>query len=175
MPEDPTIDIGTQMPPAAGTTNGSLVAERAALIRQVVLLRARCSNMRHWCWLMLSDPATTGVLVEETAAELGSTSPEVSESEGQTVVALLARGGNVPPNHPLAPPVTDAVSLRADIARLTPEVERLRKAFFGLYDHLHPHDDLTDEYFLELRAQGSSGQSITDLIAEFERESEVNS
>jgi hypothetical protein len=118
---------------------------------------------------LLEDPATTGVLPEATVADLLWTSPEVSEPEGQVVVALLARGGNIPPNHPLAPTASDAVNLKRVASQLSAERERLRQAFFTLYDHLHPGDDLTEEYFLELISQGP-GKSISELIAEFERE-----
>src|SRR5437868_6525980 len=83
-----------------------------ALGRETVSLRARCSNLRHWCRAMLDDPAAVGVIDEATTTHLRSQVPEVTEAEGQTVVALLARGGNVPPTHPLAFPKADVSSLR---------------------------------------------------------------
>ncbi|HEV3384522.1 MAG TPA: hypothetical protein VG097_06880 [Gemmata sp.] len=161
--------------PGSGTTssnhesNGTLSENPKDLAYDVVMLRARCSNLRHWCRLMLEDPAATGVLPEATVTDLLWTTPEVSEPEGQVVVALLARGGNIPPNHPLAPSASDAVSLKTAVSQLSAERERLRQAFFTLYDHLHPDDDLTEEYFLELISQGP-GRSISELIADFERE-----
>src|SRR5580658_8031116 len=88
--------------PGGHESNGTPVDNPQDLAREVVMLRARCSNLRHWCRLMLEDPATTGVLAETIVADLLWVSPEVSEPEGQVVVALLARGGNVPHNHPLA-------------------------------------------------------------------------
>ena len=174
MPEDPTLDADAQSSHTQSGTNGVPHADRDALAREVVMLRARCSNLRHWCRLLLNDPAATGALTQEIEAELRATAPEVTEPEGQVVVALLARGGNVPPNHPLAPPAIEPANLRATIARLSPECERLRKAFFTLYDYLHPDDDLTEEFFLEQRAQGP-GPSIAELIAQFEREPGVTS
>lgn len=90
-----------------------------------------------------------------------STEPEVAEDEGQTVVSLLARGGSLPPNHPLAAPGPPLPALKA-------EHERLRTAFFALFDHLHPGDDLTDEYFLA--QQGGPMLSMADVLAQFERE-----
>jgi hypothetical protein len=149
-------------------SNGAPGESSGALRREVVLLRARCSNLRHWCRPLLDDPASTGVLDERTVADLRTTVPEVAESEGQTVVALVARGGSVPPNHPLAPP-DDPSALGAARAALTVEHERLRKAFFALYDHLYPDDNLTEEYFLALQGD-PVGKSISEMIAEFERE-----
>jgi hypothetical protein len=162
---DPHTAPDSAPPPES---NGASAPDRAALVREAVLLRARCSNLRHWCRTLLGDPASAGVLDETTTADLRTTVPEVAEHEGQTVIALVARGGSVPPNHPLAPP-DDPSALGAARAALTVEHERLRKAFFALYDHLHPDDDLTDEYFLALQG-GPAGKSISEMIAEFERE-----
>jgi hypothetical protein len=139
------------------------------LANEVVMLRARCSNLRHWCRALLEEPAATGVIPEATVADLLQVSPEVSEPEGQDVVALLARGGTLPANHPLAPTTIDPVSLKEAISQKSDERERLRQAFFALYDHLYPWDHLTDEYFLEQNAKGPL-LSISDVIAEIERE-----
>jgi hypothetical protein len=168
MSEDPPLDAapGSSLP--GGQANGSPRGRPDELVREVIMLRARCSNLRHWCRRMLADPVAAGVLPTPTEADLQSTTPEVSESEGQDVVALLARGGNVPPTHPLAPNSHDPVDLRAAAARLTPEWEGLRGAFFTLLDRLHPGDDLTDDDFLE---HPGPGITVADVIAEYERES----
>ncbi len=136
--------------PVAESNGNGVPADRGALTREVVMLRARCSNLRHWCRLLLEDPASTGVLDDATVADLRNLAPEVTEPEGQTVVALLARGGNIPANHPLALVKDDAGSLHPTITSLTVEHERLRRAFFALHDHLHPTDEFTEEYFLVL-------------------------
>jgi hypothetical protein len=171
-------DFANSVPPASPIscnpeTNGSPSDKPEALSREVVMLRARCSSLRHWCRLMLEDQASAGVLPKSTVADLLSVTPEISDPEGQEVVALLARGGTVPPTHPLTPATIDPVSLRATVSRLSAERERLRQAFFALYDHLYPGDDLTEEYLLEQIAQGP-GKSISELIAEFEQESGAN-
>jgi len=139
------------------------------LYREVIMLRARCSNLRHWCRVIHEDPASTGVLSESTVTDLLSIAPEVSEPEGQNVLSVLARGENFPPHHPLAPMSRDTVSLRATVSQLMAERERLRKAFFALHDHLYPGDDLTEYYLLEQIAQGP-GLSMSEVVAEFERE-----
>jgi hypothetical protein len=171
-------DSANTVPPASPTSsnpeaNGIPSDKPEALSREVVMLRARCSNLRHWCRLMLEDPASAGVLSESTVADLLSVTPEISDPEGQEVVALLAQGGTIPPTHPLAPTTTDPVNLRAIVSRLSAERERLRQAFFTLYDHVYPGDDLTEEYLLEQIAQGP-GKSISELIAEFEQEAGAN-
>jgi hypothetical protein len=175
MSDDPTDTISPTSNAPAGNheVNGTAGDTPQGMSREVVMLRARCSNLRHWCRLMLEDPASSGVLPESSMTDLLCVPPEVSEPEGQVVVALLARGGNIPPTHPLAPITSDAVCLRATISQLAAERERLRQAFFALYDHLHPGDDLSDEYLLEQIAQGP-GKSISELIAEFEQESGAN-
>jgi hypothetical protein len=168
-------DSNDTVPPesliAAGSheANGKASGNPRDLSREVVMLRARCSNLRHWCRLMLEDPASSGVLPESTVTDLLSVAPEVSEPEGQEAVALLARGEKVPQAHPLAPTTGDPISLKATVSRLSPEWERLRQSFFKLFDHLHPGDDLTEEYLLEQRAQGPL-LSMGEIIAEFERE-----
>jgi hypothetical protein len=167
--ESKTVPPAGNSAPGNHEANGTQSDKPRELSREVVMLRARCSNLRHWCRLLLEDPATTGVLPEATVADLLWTSPEVSEPEGQVVVALLVRGGNVPPNHPLTPAESDPVNLKTAISKLSTERERLRKAFFALYDHLHPADDLTEEYFLELIAQGPS-VTMGEVIAQFEKE-----
>jgi hypothetical protein len=134
MPDDPTNaepEINPDTSPMH-EANGTARDTPQELQREVVLLRARCSNLRHWCRLMLEDSASSGVLPELTVTDLLLVSPEVSEPEGQIVVALLARGGNVPPNHPLAPSQSDTINLRATISQLNAEGERLRKSFFAL-------------------------------------------
>lgn len=164
--EPPAAEVGS---PVAESNGNGPPADRGALVREVMLLRARCSNLRHWCRLMLADPAAPGVVGDAIAADICDREPEVTEPEGQTVVALLARGGNVPPNHPLAPARDDAGSLRAALVSLTAEHERLRTAFFALYDHLYPGDDLTDEYFLAQQGAGPMHE-MADVLAEIERE-----
>jgi hypothetical protein len=149
--------------------NGMESSTAQDLSREVVMLRARCSNLRHWCRLMLEDPATIGVLPEDLVVDLRRVSPEVSESEGHEVVSLLTRGGNIPSYHPLAPATLDPIYLSAKISQLNAEREQLRQAFFSLYDRLHPGDDLTDEYFHELISQGSM-LSMSEVLAEIERE-----
>ena len=171
MSEDPTRDEtadGAATPPEANGAHGDHLGDP---FREVVMLRARCSNLRHWCRTLLDDPAAAGVLSEPTVAELRTTPPEVTEPEGQVVVALLARGGNVPPTHPLAPATLDQTRLRASIPSLAAERERLRQVFFTLYDHLYPHDIPTEEDLLR-EMQQASEVSISELIAEFEREQE---
>ena len=168
--------MGDPIPNTPAESNGHLPPAPdpvRALEREVVLLRARCSNLRHWCDTLINDPAAAGVLDEATVANLRDTAPEVTEAEGQTVVALLARGGCVPPTHPLATATANPNQLRAAVAALTAEHERLRQAFFALYNHLHPDDDLTDEYFLA--QQWDDSVSLSDLIAELEREAEAKS
>lgn len=149
--------------------NGTPTTDRNALYREVVMLRARCSNLRHWCRALLNDPAAVDILPEAIAVDLRDTEPEVTEPEGHTVVEILARGGNVPPEHPLAPKLDGVDALRASLVFLTPEHERLRQAFFMLYEHLYPGDNLTDEYFLALQSE-PTGPSISELIAELERD-----
>ena len=173
MSEEPAIDPATGSSLANEGMNGRSLDGRDTLARDIVMLRARCSNLRHWCRTLLDNPAAAGVLPEATAAELRSTTPELTEAEGQTVVALLARGGNVPPTHPLAPETMQTPVLQMTGKQLTDEHERLRTAFFALHDHLHPGDDLTDEFFLEQRQQGPS-TTIADIITEFERELRSN-
>ncbi|AMV29757.1 hypothetical protein VT84_35520 [Gemmata sp. SH-PL17] len=161
-PNTPPADSNGYTPQSSDSADG--------LEREAVALRARCSNLRHWCRAILEDPATAGVLDEATAAHIRSQTPEIMEAEGQTVLALLARGGNVPPTHPLRTK-EEASSLGATIRALTAEHARLRRAFFALYDHLHPNDDLTDDYFLALRSQ-ESVLSMRDALTEIEREFE---
>ena len=141
---------------------------------EIVMLRARCSNLRHWCRLMLEDPASAGVLPDSTVAELNAVAPEVSQDEGHDVVVLLARGGQIEPTHPLAPTTNDPVVLRAAISQLTVERERLRQEFFKLYDHIYHDDDLSEDFLLEQIAQGS-GRSISDIIADFTGKMGANS
>lgn len=154
--------------PVTGS-NGAPHESSDASHREVVILRARCSNLRHWCRALLEDRATAGVLDERTLTDLRGTSPKVTEPEGQAVLALLARGGNVTPNHPLAPQADDTGSLRAVVTSLVAEHEQLRSAFFALYDHLHPDDHLTDEYFLAQQGAGPM-RSMADVLAELEGE-----
>ena len=49
-------------------------------------------------------------------------------------------------------------------------MERLRQAFFTLHDHLYPDLDITEEYLLEQAALGTPNVSMSDIIAELERE-----
>src|SRR5690242_16048850 len=112
MSEDRTRNDTTDGATAPPEVNGAHGDHLADPYREVVMLRARCSNLRHWCRTLLNDPAAAGVLPEPTVAELRTTPPEVTEPEGQVVVSLLARGGNVPPTHPLAPATLDPTPLR---------------------------------------------------------------
>src|SRR5262249_13677737 len=116
------IDAHLPTDPAhAPESNGAASADSGALGREIVLLRARCSNLRHWCRALLDDPNSARILDGSTTSNLRDTPPEVTEPEGQTVVALLARGGELPPNHPLAPKTADTGSLRAAVAAFTAE------------------------------------------------------
>jgi hypothetical protein len=153
-------------------SNGSPVLDRDALIRDIVVLRARCSNLRHWCRALLDEPASAGVLDEPTTKDLRTTAPALAEADAHDLIGQLTRGGQVPANHPLAPEVDEVRELRTAVASLTTEHKRLRDAFFALYDNLYPDDNLADEYFLAQQGE-PAGMSISELIAEFEREEET--
>jgi hypothetical protein len=162
--------VRARVVPGAGEPGGPLIAEleREGLAREAVLLRARCSNLRHWCRALLDEPAAAGVLDGPTAADLRATAPAVGETEAHDLIGQLTRGGSIPTSHRLAPPTTDANQLRETVAALAAEHERLRKAFFALYDHLYPDDNLTDEYFFA--QQGGPTYSMAEVLAEIERE-----
>lgn len=168
-----TVTPESQLSISNHDCNGTVSAVLQDPSREVMLLRARCSNLRHWCQLMLEDPASDGVLTESTLSDLLSVEPEVSEAEGNIVIELLAGGGTLPATHPLTQTTIDRMNLSSSITHWIAERERLRKAFFALYDHLYPGDDLTEEYLLEQHAE-PMGKSISELIAEFESELGAN-
>ena len=121
------MSIERSEPHAAGAgspvaeSNGTHASDRGTLVREVVLLRARCSNLRHWCRLMLADPAAPGVLDEPTVADIRDLPPEIGELEAHDLICQFARGGSVPANHPLVPVKDDVGSLHATVTSLATE------------------------------------------------------
>src|SRR3954453_16385892 len=88
--------------------NGNHGDSHGASCRDVMILRARCSKLRNWLRVLLDEPAATGVLSEASVAELRGTDPAIGEVEAHDLIGRLARGGDAPATHPLAPDVTDA-------------------------------------------------------------------
>jgi hypothetical protein len=171
MPSDP-IPVGALpnvLHPFTNDATGVPSPQSDSLSREVVLLRARCSNLRHWCRILLDDARSTGVLDEPTVADLRAKAPEIGEAESHELISQLAHGGSVPAKHPLAPATTDVTQLRETVATLTVEHERLRKVFFALHDYLHPTDDMTEEYFLTQQRAGSM-RPMEEVLAEIGRE-----
>lgn len=163
MSEDHTRDDTTDgaAPPEA---NGSAAARAAANRTELAKLRAHVAKLRHWCRALLADPAAVGVLADELAADLRATPPAMSEEEAMDLFLRFGKGESVPPTHPAF-----AASAGIDLSTLAAERERLRQAFFTLYDHLHPDDNLTDEYFAEMISEGPL-VPMEDVLAELERE-----
>lgn len=165
MPDDhtDTPPAAAGVPPGANGTHPPPAADPRV---EAAKLRARCSNLRHWCRNLLTDPAADGVLPAALAADLRDTPPAMSEMEAHDLFLRLATGEPVPPTHPVfaAPARTGA-----DVAGLAAERERLREAFFTLYDHLYPDDVPTEEELLR-EMQYASERSISDILAELEQE-----
>lgn len=150
--------------PGAGSDAGAL---RAA----VAVLRARCSNLRHWCRLLLDDPNAPPVLDTQTTAELRATPPAVEQPDADELIRRVSSGGDVPPGHPLAPATADVNQLRLALTALTAEHERLRQALFALFDAAHPGDGLTDEAFFAQQLTGPL-RPAAEVLSEIEREFE---
>lgn len=138
--------------------------DAGALRREIVILRARCSNLRSWSRTLLDDPTARAELPELFAAE-----PALAESEANDLIGALVRGGPVPTNHALCPVATDPRALAATATELRAEHERLRTAFFALHDRLYPNDIVTEEYLLAQRAgpMFTAAEVLAELESEF--------
>lgn len=134
-----------------------------ALRREIVILRARCSNLRSWARTLLDDPAARAEVPDLFARE-----PALSESEANDLIGALVRGGPVPAHHPLCPATADARALTDTATELRAEHERLRAAFFALHDRLYPNDIVTEEYMLAQR--DGPMFPMAEVLAELERE-----
>ncbi|MBX9585283.1 MAG: hypothetical protein K2X87_33675 [Gemmataceae bacterium] len=171
MSEDRTDSpVDPAAPPAEA--NGHLPAEpdrpdphQAELAK----LRAKVADLRRWCREFLADPAAGGVLPPDVAADLRAVEPAVSQDEANALYLALARGEPVPPSHPAFRPGPGEPARPADaIAALSAERERLRVAFFAVYDAAFPDDVPTEEEIL-WGMQHPCGQTMDEMIAEYER------
>lgn len=164
MSEDRTRNDTADGATAPPEVNGSAASHTDANRTELAKLRAHIAKLRHWCRALLADPASAGVLANDLAADLRATPPAMSEDESLDLFSRLAKGEAVPTTHPAF-----AASAGVDLSTLAAERERLRQAFFTLYDHLHPDDNLTDEYFAEMISEGPL-VPMEDVLAELERE-----
>lgn len=164
MSEDRTDTPSTDKTTATTGANGSAAAHTDGPRIEIAKLRAHIAKLRHWCRTLLADPASAGVLPDDLAADLRTTPPAMSEEESLDLFVRLGKGEPVPLTHPAF-----AASAGIDFSALAAERERLRQAFFTIYDHLHPDDNLTDEYFEELIFDGPL-VPMEDVLAELERE-----
>lgn len=132
-------------------------------------LRAKVADLRRWCREFLDDPAAAGVLPADVVADLRAVEAAVSQDEANALYLAVAKGEPVPPSHPAFRPGPGEPA-RPDeaVAALSAERERLRQAFFAVYDRLYPDDMPTEEEILR-GMQGPSGPSISEMIAEYER------
>src|SRR5581483_10021313 len=105
-----------------------------------------------------------GVLPEPVARDLAEHPPEMTTDEVMEALRGLAFGEPVPPSD------TPADRLPHRVAELGAERERLRQHFFTLFDAAFPdHKPPTEEELLR-EMQEPPGPSISEVIAEFERE-----
>lgn len=125
-------------------------------------LRARCAQLRHWCRGLFDTPGAESHLAPEVVRELREAEPEMSADAALDAIRRVALGEPLPP---------DFVG-GGNVPRLAAERERLRTAFFTVYDAQFPDDNLTDEYFQRLADMGDS-VPIADILTEIERELEA--
>ena len=169
-------DDHTDTPPADGTTsppeaNGYPATTDTGV--DLAKLRAHVAKLRHWCRNLLADPACASVIPDAVAVDLRSTPPAMSEDEVMDLFLRLTKGEPVSPTHPAftAGPHEPARPEDA-LAALATERERFRQASFTLYDTAFPDDPPPTEEELLREMQEPSGQSLSEILDEFERELE---
>jgi hypothetical protein len=170
--EDRTDSPADHAAPAAGA-NGLHPAGPARSDprpAELARLRAKVADLRRWCREFLADPAAGGVLPADVAADLRAVEPAVSQDEANALYLALAGGEPVPPSHPaFRPGPGEPADPAAALAALTAERERLRQAFFAVYDAVFPGDVPTEAEIL-WGMQHPCGMTMEEIIAEVERE-----
>ncbi|MBX9627299.1 MAG: hypothetical protein K2X82_26085 [Gemmataceae bacterium] len=137
---------------------------------ELAKLRAKVADLRRWCREFLDDPAAAGVLPADVVADLRAVEPAVSQNEANALYLAVAKGEPVAATHPAFRPGPGEPARPDDaVAALTAERERLRQAFFAVYDAVFP-DDVPTEAEILWGVQHPCGQSISEILDEIERE-----
>jgi hypothetical protein len=133
--------------------------------REAEFLSIKCDELRHACLGFLDDGVTSPEVTADDVAFVRSVPPE------RTLEGVFAGYRKLREDPPAGSTNGTLDQTRAKVETLAGTRERLKRIVFALSDVVVPYAPMTEEEAREMMA-APQGESILDIIAEFEKEIE---